>query len=199
MAARLSNEARRGSIMEAAIQVFAGSGFRGATTSALAKAAGITEALLYRHFRSKKQLFLGAVEQVLATVDHEVELQLAAHEHPVDALEGLLEYFQSELRRHPQFGELSYTVANELHDPEMRAVYLLYQDRILKRFEDAIRGWERDGYVRPGVDARAAAWIILGASQTLTLMQKCDRLDEIKPEHVRAFVTAFLVEGARHG
>ena len=185
--------------MDAAIELFAGRGFRGTTTSALAKAAGITEAILYRHFRSKKQLFMGAVEQVLATVDQEVERQLASHEHPAQALSGLLIYFQNELRRHPQFGELTYSVANELRDPEMRALYLRYQDRILSRIEDAIRGWERDGYVRSSVDARAAAWLILGAHQTLTLMQKCDRLDEIRPEHVRAFVSAFLVEGEKNG
>jgi len=193
---RLTSEARRGSIMDAAIEVFAGSGFRGTTTSALAKAAGITEALLYRHFRSKKHLFIGAVEQVLASVDREVERNLAAHDHPIDALSALLLYFQNELRRHPQFGQLTYTVANELGDPEMRAVYLRYQDSILSRLENAIRGWAQDGTVRSGVDARAAAWIILGAHQTLTLMQKCDRLDEIGPEHVRSFVSAFLVEGA---
>ena len=181
--------------MDSAIEVFARSGFRGATTSALAKAAGITEALLYRHFRSKKQLFVDAVGHVLATVDREVERRLDENAHPVDALSSLLGYFQSELRDNPRFGQLIYTVATELRDPELRKLYLRYQDRILERLEDAICGWERDGYVRPGVDPRAAAWVILGAHQTLTLMQQSDRLDEIRPEHVRGFVSAFLVEG----
>jgi AcrR family transcriptional regulator len=180
--------------MEAAIEVFADGGFRGTTTAALAKAAGITEALLYRHFRSKKQLFIGAVEKVLASVDEEVQRNLESHAHPAEALSALLIYFQNELRRTPELGQLAYTVTGELGDPEMRAVYLRYQDRILNRLEEAIRGWERDGYVKSGVDARAAAWIILGAHQTLTLMQRCDRLDEIGPEHVRAFVSAFVVE-----
>ncbi len=180
--------------MTAAIEVFADGGFRGTTTAALAKAAGITEALLYRHFRSKKHLFIGAVEKVLSAVDAEVKKNLEAHAHPAEALSALLLYFQNELRHNPELGQLTYAVTGELGDPDMRAVYLRYQDRILGRIEDAIRGWERDGYVKSGVDARAAAWIILGAHQTLTLMQRCDRLDEIGPEHVRAFVSAFLVE-----
>jgi AcrR family transcriptional regulator len=182
--------------MEAAIGVFADSGFRGTTTAALAKAAGITEALLYRHFQSKKHLFIGAVEKVLAAVDGEVERNLAAHEGPAEALSALLIYFQTELRRNPELGQLAFAVTGELGDPEMRAVYLRYQDRILGRLVDAIEGWERAGYVKSGVDARAAAWIILGAHQTLTLMQRSGRLDEIRPEHVRAFVSAFLVDGS---
>ncbi len=185
--------------MEAAIAVFADGGFRGTTTAALAKAAGITEALLYRHFRSKKHLFIGAVEKVLASVDREVERNLEAHADPAEALSALLIYFRNELRRNPELGQLAYMVTGELGDPDTRAVYLRYQDRILGRLEEAIRGWERDGYVKSGVDARAAAWIILGAHQTLTLMQKCDRLDEIAPEHVRAFVSAFLVDDVGEG
>lgn len=195
--ARLSNEERKGSILEAAIEVFAQGGFRGATTAALARAAGITEALLYRHFRSKKQLFLGAARQVLDRVEREVDETLGDHAHPADALRALFEYFLRELADNPQFGHLIYVLATELRDPEFRATYLRYQDRILDRLEASIRDWERDGYLRPGVEPRAAAWLILGAHQTLTLMEQSGRLGELAPEHVRGFVEAFLTDEAR--
>lgn len=194
---RLSGEERKGSILEAAIEVFAQGGFRGATTAGLARAAGITEALLYRHFRSKKQLFLVAVGQVAERVDREVERTLSAHEHPVNALRALFTYFTGELRDNPHFGHLIYVLATELRDPDLRRTYLRYQDRILDRIEGAIRRWEREGYLRPGVDPRAAAWLILGAHQTLTLMEQSGRLGELGPEHVRGFVEAFLSEEGR--
>jgi AcrR family transcriptional regulator len=194
---RLSGEERRGTILDAAIEEFAKQGFRGATTAALARAAGITEALLYRHFRSKRALFLGAVGHVLASVEREVETILGAHAHPVDALRELFTYFRRELRENPQFGHLIYVVATELRDPEFRREYLRYQDRILARIEEALRRWERDGYLRPSVEPRAVAWLILGAHQTLSLMEQCGRLDELGPEHVRGFVDAFLTDSAR--
>jgi AcrR family transcriptional regulator len=152
---------------------------------------------LYRHFRSKKQLFLGAVGQVLERVDREVARTLAAHEHPVDALRALFTYFTGELRDNPQFGHLIYVLATELRDPELRQTYLRYQDRILDRLESSIRRWEREGYLRPGVEPRAAAWLILGAHQTLTLMEQSGRLGELGPEHVGGFVEAFLSDEAR--
>ncbi len=59
---------RREQLLESAIGVFAKSGYRSATTAALAKAAGITEPILYRHFKSKQALFAALVEAVGAAV-----------------------------------------------------------------------------------------------------------------------------------
>ena len=53
---RISGEARRNSIIRAARGAFAENGFRGTTTRALAEAAGVSEALLFKHFPSKEAL-----------------------------------------------------------------------------------------------------------------------------------------------
>jgi AcrR family transcriptional regulator len=58
---RLTADARREQIIEAAREVFARSGLAGARTRDLAAEAGINEALLYRHFSSKEDLFEAAV------------------------------------------------------------------------------------------------------------------------------------------
>lgn len=58
---RLSADERREQIINAARQVFEQSGFDGARTRDLAAAAGVNEALLYRHFGSKEELFEAAV------------------------------------------------------------------------------------------------------------------------------------------
>jgi AcrR family transcriptional regulator len=54
---RLSSEARREAIVQAVRTVFAEKGFDGTTTRELAKAAGVSEALLYKHFPSKQSLY----------------------------------------------------------------------------------------------------------------------------------------------
>jgi AcrR family transcriptional regulator len=54
---RLSSEARRQAIVEAVKEVFAEKGFDGTTTRELAEAAGVSEALLYKHFPSKQSLY----------------------------------------------------------------------------------------------------------------------------------------------
>ncbi len=54
---RLSAEQRRAAIMAAVRRVFAERGFHGTTTRALAAAAGVSEALLFKHFPDKEALF----------------------------------------------------------------------------------------------------------------------------------------------
>jgi AcrR family transcriptional regulator len=54
---KLSSEERRAAIIQAVRRVFAERGFHGTTTKALADAAGVSEALLFKHFPNKEALF----------------------------------------------------------------------------------------------------------------------------------------------
>jgi AcrR family transcriptional regulator len=59
---RLSSEARREAIVQAVKGVFAEKGFDGTTTRELAKAANVSEALLYKHFPSKESLYAAMLD-----------------------------------------------------------------------------------------------------------------------------------------
>ena len=54
---RLDSDERRKAIVAAAVPLFARNGFAGTTTRELAAAAGVSEALLFRHFPSKQSLY----------------------------------------------------------------------------------------------------------------------------------------------
>ncbi len=54
---KLSTPKRRENILRSAHGVFTEKGFKGTTTKELAKAAGISEALLFRHFPTKEALY----------------------------------------------------------------------------------------------------------------------------------------------
>lgn len=62
---RLTAEARREAIVVAAREAFLRHGFAGARTRQISELAGVNEALLYRHFRSKEELFEAAVIEPL--------------------------------------------------------------------------------------------------------------------------------------
>lgn len=57
VAGKLSSEERRAAIIKAVRRVFADKGFDGTTTRELADAAGVSEALLFKHFPNKEALF----------------------------------------------------------------------------------------------------------------------------------------------
>ncbi len=54
---RVSGEERKASIIAAATSVFAAKGFTGTKTKAIAQVAGVSEALLFKHFPSKNDLY----------------------------------------------------------------------------------------------------------------------------------------------
>ena len=64
---RLTAAERREAITRAVIPVFAKKGFAATTTRELAKAAGVSEALLYRHFPSKESLYNHIQDQICNT------------------------------------------------------------------------------------------------------------------------------------
>ncbi|MBC7925064.1 MAG: TetR/AcrR family transcriptional regulator [Bryobacteraceae bacterium] len=59
---RMSGEERRAAILEASCKLFAEKGFRGTTTRELAAAVGVTEPVLYEHFRTKSELYSAIIE-----------------------------------------------------------------------------------------------------------------------------------------
>ena len=52
-------------ILEACLAVFAEHGYANTTTAMLAEAAGISKALIFHHFGSKKDLYLALVAQCI--------------------------------------------------------------------------------------------------------------------------------------
>ena len=55
---------RRQTLLQAALDLFSTQGYDGTTTRAIAERGGVTEALLFRHFRSKQELLRAVVEEL---------------------------------------------------------------------------------------------------------------------------------------
>src|SRR5579859_3941748 len=60
---RLSAPKRRKQLIEVAIGLFAQQGYRGTTTRQIADRAGVTEAIIYRHFPTKEDLYWAVLEE----------------------------------------------------------------------------------------------------------------------------------------
>ena len=61
-AKRLAANDRKQQIIESAIALFGKDGLKGTTTKALADAAGVSEGTIFKHFPTKKALYLAAFE-----------------------------------------------------------------------------------------------------------------------------------------
>lgn len=66
---RISGTERRDSILAAGRRVFSRSGYHGAKTLQIAREAGVSEALVYRHFPSKLALYRAVLRQIFREQD----------------------------------------------------------------------------------------------------------------------------------
>lgn len=75
---RLTGEERRDQIIDAAIPLFGRHGYNGTTTKALAEAAGVSEATIFKHFPTKDALHAAAFDRRARVGSDELMVQLQA-------------------------------------------------------------------------------------------------------------------------
>lgn len=66
---RLPADERRRQLIEVSIDLFSQKGFAGTTTREIAAAAGVTEAIIFRHFATKQDLYTAIVERMCSRAD----------------------------------------------------------------------------------------------------------------------------------
>jgi AcrR family transcriptional regulator len=87
---RLTGKERREQLLDVAEKAFARHGYARATTAELAKAAGVTEPIIYRHFDSKRALFIALIQRTAQRTLGYWEQQLASAADPAQRLRRLI-------------------------------------------------------------------------------------------------------------
>ncbi|MER7725538.1 helix-turn-helix domain-containing protein [Streptomyces sp. NPDC096323] len=158
----------RARILDAAHRLMLTIGLARATTKEIAKAAGCSEAALYKHFASKEELFVAVLKERLPEIGGVLKRLMTdpgEGEHTVE--QNLTEI----AREATLFYEQSFPIAaslyaepklKERHDAAMRE--LGTGPHVPIRGVDAyLRAEQAAGRVRAGVDTYAAASLLLGA------------------------------------
>ena len=91
--AKLSSEERRAAIIKAVRRLFADKGFHGTTTRELAEVAGVSEALLFKHFPNKEALHTAMLAECCPGKDPGVAERLKALEPSASSLVIFVHWF----------------------------------------------------------------------------------------------------------
>lgn len=87
---RLPAAQRKEQLLDTAAELFSRVGYARATTAELAKAAGVTEPIIYRHFASKKELFVAIIERAARETMNHWEERLAGAADPAERIRRLV-------------------------------------------------------------------------------------------------------------
>jgi AcrR family transcriptional regulator len=158
---RLPADARRREIVHAALRVFSEGSYAGATTAEIAREAGVTEPVLYRHFASKRDLWFACLDaawaEFRATLDGVLAAQVTS-----GAPATLPPAARWKKALMPNLWIQGITEAGE--DREIRR----FVARHMRAVHDHIAGWIRGqqalGTVPADRDADAEAWVMVGGA-----------------------------------
>lgn len=146
----LPAEQRRKMILEAAREVFARSGLKGARTRELAQAAGINQATLFEHFKSKEELFIAAVlepmQQLMEGARERAESYASA-----SSAEDLMPMLQTGIAQHLHSMVANYPLLIQALFSEPSLGETLYRQHIEPMLQ-ARANIMRD-FIAPGIDA----------------------------------------------
>ena len=128
---RLSSGERRDRILVAAKAVFGSLGYHGATTREIAAAAEVSEALLYQHFPTKRQLFEAVITRGAEDLSGRLKEAQASDERVTAAVTAFFDFVEEEVALYRVFFHQALQA-----DPEFQVLYL----RLARSFADLVAG-----------------------------------------------------------
>jgi len=170
---RLPAGERRQAVLETACHMFCRLSYRGATTAEIAREVGVSEPVLYRHFASKRDLYLACIEEAWQHVRAMWDEALAAEDDPSKWIAAIgTAYLQAKKADKVFLIELwiqSLSEASE--DPEIRKHLREHVLEVHEYVVDTMRRAQKAGGVIKDRDASAEAWIFI----SLGLLSTIDR------------------------
>ncbi|ANI79693.1 MULTISPECIES: TetR/AcrR family transcriptional regulator [Sphingobium] len=175
-ATRLSSAGRRASIIAAAKAVFARHGLEGARTQQIARTAGISEALLFRHFPTKTHIYRAVLREVIA--DQNATFQSYGQAAP--STEGLLEILRRTISHAMQGMGASNAEGMRMVVGSLagdggyaRLVYRRALRLTLPNLEEALEAARADGGISGEIISATNAAAFMENISTMMMMARC--------------------------
>jgi AcrR family transcriptional regulator len=171
-------------ILDACYSVFARRGYKDTTTATLAEAAGISKALLFHHFNSKKELYVHVLDRFFERARVEIANDILSDETGFfEAREKLsikkLDYYRKNHEAYAFLKEAFFQTPDELA-PELKEKYR----RIMADREKELERLFEKVPLRDGVDRKQAFQLVMLVLDSfddryLSAVSERDALDEV--------------------
>jgi AcrR family transcriptional regulator len=201
---RMAGEERRLQILRIAVRLFSQRGFRGTTTKEIAQAAGVSEAMVFRHFATKEELYTAILDHKAcseAIADPCVLVADAVSQKDDRAVFETLAFAALEHHEHDrEFMRLLLHSALEGHE----LAQMFWDRNIIQLYEflsTYISERQRDGAFRqiePKIVVRAFIGMLIHHSLNNNLWDPSRRLLNITNEEAACEFTEILLRGIKN-
>lgn len=186
----------REEILKAAKRAFASKGYAGATTSGIARDAGVTQPLVHHHFGSKEKLWDAVVSSIFQELDAYFSESFAQtmHGSTEERLRGMLRAFVRFSGHHPELGRLMTMEAVPRGEKFERLfeTYIRPQNEML---HGVLAAAQAEGVLRADLDLDLAPFVIIGSSIHLFVVAPLaakHSIDVDDPETIERYVDTVM-------
>jgi len=166
---RMRKAERKRQLLEHAKQLFVTHGYQDTTTEKIAAAAGVTEPVLYRHFESKKALFLEVLRDIRHATLERWNADAGGLTDPLVKLHAIADMYLGTTREHALEFRIMHRTLIESDDEEisasLRAFYLDSETLLALIISEG----QQTGVFRRNLDPRVAAWEMIRTALGYTL------------------------------
>ncbi len=166
---------RRASILLAATRVFSRGSYGSATTAAIAKEAGITEPVLYHHFRGKAALYGACLVEAWVSLKARWEAVLEEETDPRRWLPRIAEVGFAALEDENDAARLWLFALTDLaEDPKARPHVIAFTQDVHGYIASMLERAQEAGGIARDLDPRAEAWIFLSIGIIRSMSRRLD-------------------------
>ena len=186
-------EVQHSKVVEAAIKVFAEKNYDTGTMAMIAKEAGISEAMLYKHFESKKELFITCFSEIVnELMDRYRECYKNNPDNPLGYLEdsgvAYVRYIKESVNGSKYFSHL----LSSAYDPELKKPLEDYFMASVNTVKRALDQAKKAGDLSKDTDTELMAWDYTGQYYSLMLAKEMNVISMLDEKRVRAFVRSMF-------
>ena len=152
-------EAKRKRLLDAAVRVFARTGYHGSRVGDIAEEAGVAHGLLYHYFSSKEEVLRIVFSENWGQLLERFRAVEASDEPAADKLEGIAKILLRTWRNDP---DLVTVMVREVARSAQLQTQVLEVREAFTIVERVIEQGQREGSFRADLDPRFASWIVYG-------------------------------------
>jgi AcrR family transcriptional regulator len=157
---RLRGEERRALILQSAKHIFARFTYAEASTGELARESEITEPMLYKHFGSKKGLFLAVLSEFGTQFLNKLQERISrrAEKDILDALEHVVDDYRTTIKSDPETQRILFQAVTETGDPDIARCVSRHNRTVYEFIRQLVERAHEEGYLDPTISPDAATW-----------------------------------------
>lgn len=197
--ARLRRSERKRQILQHAKQLFVSLGYQHTTTDKIARAAGVTEPVLYRHFASKKALFLDVLSEVRQATLERWQAEAQTQPDPAARLRHIMRLCIGGTPESAAELRIMHRTLMEAEDPDIAASLRCFYLDTESLLSQVIAEGQRSSVFRAELDPRVVAWEFIrnamGFTLTLPLRIPLFQEENYLPKAVACMLGCLTVNG----